>query len=125
MGRHLAVITAVASGPLTFVMSNDAYYFGIVPVIAEAAAHYGVSAAEIGRACLLGQNLHALSPLVAAVYLVVGLLDVEIGAMQRFALKWAAALAALLVLSAVVTGAIPFTASGHPQHSNQGSFIEH
>lgn len=124
MGRHLAIITAVASGPLTFVMSNDAYYFGIVPVIAEAAGHYGVTPAEIGRACLLGQNFHALSPLVAAVYLVVGMLDVDIGAMQRFALKWAAALAALLVVSAVVTGAIPLTASGHPLPPIQGSSVE-
>lgn len=114
MGRYLPIITAIASGPLTFVMSNDAYYFGIVPVIAEAAGQYGVTPAEIGRACLLGQNFHALSPLVAAVYLVVGLLDVEIGAMQRFALKWAAALAALLIVSAIVTGAIPLTTSGHP-----------
>lgn len=125
MGRHLAVITAVMSGPLTFVMSNDAYYFGIVPVIAEAAGHYGVTPAEIGRASLLGQNFHALSPLVAAVYLVVGMLDVEIGAMQRFALKWAAALAALLVVSAVLTGAIPLAASGRPLPQIQGSSVEH
>lgn len=125
MGRHLAVITAIMSGPLTFVMSNDAYYFGIVPVIAEAASHYGVTPAEIGRASLLGQNFHALSPLVAAVYLVVGMLDVEIGAMQRFALKWAAALAALLVASAILTGAIPFTASGRALPHIQGPSIEH
>ncbi|MBN9478608.1 MAG: citrate transporter [Bordetella sp.] len=125
MGRHLAVITAVAAGPLTFFMSNDAYYFGIVPVIAEAGAHYGVSAVEIGRASLLGQNLHALSPLVAAVYLVVGMLDVEIGALQRFALKWAAGLAALLVISAILTGAIPLTASGIPLPSVQGSSVAH
>ncbi|MFV3128371.1 CitMHS family transporter [Niveispirillum sp. KHB5.9] len=124
MGRHLALIMAVASGPLTFVMSNDAYYFGIVPVIAEAASHYGITAAEIGRASLLGQNLHALSPLVAAVYLVAGMLDVDVGAMQRFALKWAAALAALLVATAVLTGAIPISASGRPLPLIQGSSSE-
>lgn len=124
MGRHLALITAVASGPLTFVMSNDAYYFGIVPVLAEAASHYGVSPVEIGRACLLGQNIHALSPLVAAVYLVAGMLDVDVGAMQRFGLKWAAALAALLVVAAVLTGAVPFSASGRPLPHVQGSSIE-
>lgn len=124
MGRHLALITAVASGPLTFVMSNDAYYFGIVPVIAEAAAHYGVAPVEIGRACLLGQTIHALSPLVAAVYLVAGMLDVDVGAMQRFGLKWAAALAALLVTAAILTGAIPLSASGRPLPFVQGSSIE-
>ena len=53
------------------------------------------------------------------------MLDVEIGAMQRFALKWAAALAALLVVSAVLTGAIPLAASGRPLPHIQGSSVEH
>ena len=112
LGPYMGVITGLASGPLSFVMSNDAYYFGIVPVIAEAAGHYGVTPVEIARASLLGQTIHNLSPLVAGVYLVAGMLDVELGAMQRFGLKWAAAMAALLVFGAVITGAVPFVASG-------------
>lgn len=35
MGPHLAVVTAFLSIPLTFFMSNDAYYFGVLPVIAQ------------------------------------------------------------------------------------------
>jgi CitMHS family citrate-Mg2+:H+ or citrate-Ca2+:H+ symporter len=112
LGPYMGVITALASGPLSFVMSNDAYYFGIVPVIAEAASHYGVEPVEIARASLLGQTIHNFSPLVAALYLVAGMLDVEPGAMQRFGLKWGIALALLLVVAAVVTGAVPFIASG-------------
>lgn len=112
LGPHMGVVTALASGPLSFVMSNDAYYFGIVPVIAETAGHYGVAPVEIARASLLGQTIHNLSPLVAGVYLVAGLLDVEVGAMQRFGLKWAIALAGLLTAAAVFTGAVPFIASG-------------
>ncbi|WP_312084544.1 citrate:proton symporter [Brevundimonas sp.] len=108
MGPYMGFITALASGPLSFVMSNDAYYFGIVPVIAEAAGHYGVAPVEIARASLLGQTIHNLSPLVAGVYLVAGMLDVELGAMQRFGLKWAALMAALLVFGALITGAVPF-----------------
>ena len=30
-------------------MSNDAFYFGVLPIIAEAASAYGIDAAEIGR----------------------------------------------------------------------------
>ncbi|MFA4962938.1 MAG: citrate:proton symporter [Brevundimonas sp.] len=112
LGPHMGLVTALASGPLSFVMSNDAYYFGIVPVIAEAAGHYGVAPVEIARASLLGQTIHNLSPLVAGVYLVAGMLDVEVGAMQRFGLKWAVALALLLVFGAVITGAVPFGAAG-------------
>jgi len=111
LGPHMGVITALASGPLSFVMSNDAYYFGIVPVIAEAAGHYGVAPVEIARASLLGQTIHNFSPLVAALYLVAGMLDVEPGAMQRFGLKWGVALALLLVVAAIATGAVPFAAA--------------
>ena len=105
-GSWLGPITALLSAPLTFALSNDAYYFGVVPVIAQTAAHYGVSPVEIARASLLGQPIHALSPLVASVYLVAGLLGCEVGAMQRFALKWAAALTLVLIAAAIATRAI-------------------
>ena len=106
LGPWLAPITAFLSAPLTFALSNDAYYFGVVPVIAQTATHYGVPAVEIGRASLLAQPIHALSPLVAAIYLVSGLLGVEVGALQRFSLKWAALLTLILITSACLTGAI-------------------
>jgi hypothetical protein len=35
---------------------NDAFYFGVVPILAKAAAVYGISAAEIGRASIIGQG---------------------------------------------------------------------
>ena len=45
-------------------MSNDAFYFGVLPILTKAAATYGISAAEMGRASLLGQPVHLLSPLL-------------------------------------------------------------
>ena len=106
-GPHLGVVTAVASGPMTFFLSNDAFFFGIVPTLAEAGQTYGLAPEEIARASLLGQTVHVLSPLVAAVYLVAGLLNVEIGAMQRFGLKWAIGLMLLMIAAAVAFGAVP------------------
>jgi len=106
-GPHLGVVTAVASGPMTFFLSNDAFFFGIVPTLAEAGQAYGLAPEEIARASLLGQTVHVLSPLVAAVYLVAGLLNVDIGAMQRFGLKWAVGLMALMMIAAVAFGAVP------------------
>ena len=106
MGPWLGPITALLSAPLTFALSNDAYYFGVVPVIAQTASHYGINPVEIARASLLAQPIHALSPLVAAIYLVSGLLGVEVGALQRFSLKWACLLTLILIGSACLTGAI-------------------
>ncbi|MFC4294653.1 CitMHS family transporter [Novosphingobium tardum] len=99
-------LTGVLAVPLTFVLSNDAYYFGVLPVLAQTAVANGVSPLEIARASLLAQPTHALSPLVPALYLATGLLGVEVGAYQRFALKWALLLVALLVATATLTGAI-------------------
>ncbi|MBO9560435.1 MAG: citrate transporter [Caulobacter sp.] len=110
IGPFLAPITALASMPLTFVMSNDAYYFGVVPVIAQTAAHYGIAPEAIARASLIGQPVHALSPLLAPIYLACGLLGVDVADAQRFALKWAVLICLLVLGAALLTGAVPLTA---------------
>ncbi|MFI6643350.1 CitMHS family transporter [Streptomyces sp. NPDC050504] len=99
MGPHMAIVTGVLSIPLTYFMSNDGFYFGVVPVLAEAGAAHGVSPLEIARASLVGQALHMSSPLVPAVYVLVGMAKVEFGDHTRFTVKWAA-LTSLVVLGA-------------------------
>ncbi|MFT4955411.1 MAG: CitMHS family citrate-Mg2+:H+ or citrate-Ca2+:H+ symporter [Brevundimonas sp.] len=108
MGPYLAPITALVSMPLTFFMSNDAFYFGMLPVIAETAAHYGVPPEAIARASLTALPVHAMSPLIAAIYLVAGMLKVEVGELQRFALKWAVLASIVMILASLATGAFPF-----------------
>lgn len=110
VGTYLAPITALASMPLTFVMSNDAYYFGVVPVIASTAASYGIPADAIARASLIGQPVHALSPLLAPIYLACGLLGVDVADAQRFALKWAVLICLVVLVTALATGAFPLRA---------------
>ncbi len=105
-GNLLPLITAIISGPFTFFLSNDAFYFGVVPVLAEAGKAYGIAPEVIARASLIGQPLHQLSPLVAAGYVLIGLAEVELGDHQRFSIKWATLLAFLMLLAALVTGAV-------------------
>ncbi|AVH59609.1 MULTISPECIES: CitMHS family transporter [Streptomyces] len=99
MGPHMALVTGVLSIPLTYFMSNDGFYFGVLPVLAEAGQAHGVSPLEIARASLVGQPLHMSSPLVPAVYVLVGMAKVEFGDHTRFVVKWAA-LTCLVVLGA-------------------------
>jgi CitMHS family citrate-Mg2+:H+ or citrate-Ca2+:H+ symporter len=110
LGPYLAVITGVLSVPFTFFISNDAFYYGVVPILAEAASHYGISAVEIGRASLVGQPVHLLSPLVPSTYLLVGLCGVELGDHQRFTLKWTLGSTAVLLAITVLTGVVPLVA---------------
>ncbi|MEU0808590.1 CitMHS family transporter [Streptomyces sp. NPDC005970] len=99
MGPHMGLVTGILSIPLTYFMSNDGFYFGIVPILAEAGAAHGVDPVEIARASLVGQALHMSSPLVPAVYVLVGMAKVEFGDHTRFVVKWAA-LTSLVVLGA-------------------------
>jgi CitMHS family citrate-Mg2+:H+ or citrate-Ca2+:H+ symporter len=107
LGPHLAVVTAVLSIPFTFFISNDAFYYGVLPILAKAASAYGIGAAEIGRASIIGQPVHLLSPLVPSTYLLVGLVGVELGDHQRYALKWTVLTSLVLLLAGLACGVIP------------------
>jgi CitMHS family citrate-Mg2+:H+ or citrate-Ca2+:H+ symporter len=99
MGPHMALVTGILSLPLTYFMSNDGFYFGVLPVLAEAGAAHGVTPLEMARASLVGQPLHMSSPLVPAVYVLVGMAKVEFGDHTKFVVKWAA-LTCLIILAA-------------------------
>ena len=107
LGQYLAVITGILSMPFTFFLSNDAFYFGVVPILSQAASAYGISAAEIARASLVGQPVHLLSPLVPSTYLLVGLAKVEFGDHQKFTLKWTVATSMIILLVNILVGVIP------------------
>lgn len=106
MGPFMAVITGILSIPMTFFMSNDAFYFGVLPVLAETASHYGISAADMARASITGQPFHLQSPLVPAILLLVSLAKVDLGDHHKKVL-WRTAVISLVMLGVgVLTGAI-------------------
>lgn len=106
-GPYLALVTALVSIPFTFLISNDAFYFGMLPILAEAGRHYGFSTTEMALASLVGQQVHLLSPLVPSTYLLVGMVGIEIGEHQRFTIKWALGSAAVFLAIYILTGAFP------------------
>ncbi|WP_425928720.1 CitMHS family transporter [Pseudomonas sp. NyZ201] len=106
-GPYMAVFTALVSIPFTFFMSNDAFYFGILPVLAQTAATYGITPLEIARASVVGQPVHLLSPLVPSLYLLVALAKVDLGDHQRFALKWALLVSMAMLVGGAMFGAFP------------------
>ncbi len=108
LGPHIAVITGLLSIPFTFFLSNDAFYFGVLPILNQAAATYGITAVEMGRASIVGQGVHLLSPLVPSTYLLVGLAGVELGDHQRYTLKWSFVSALVLLVVGLGSGVIPW-----------------
>ncbi len=110
LGPYMAPITALLSLPFTFFISNDAFYFGMLPILAEAGAHYGVSPMAIARASLMGQPVHLLSPLVPSTYLLVSLAGIDLADHQRFTLLPAIMVCAVMTLVGMIALAFPFVA---------------
>lgn len=110
MGAYLAPITGLLSIPMTFFMSNDAFYFGILPVLSESAAHFGIEPVEMARASITGQPVHMQSPLVPAILLLVSLAKVNLGDHHKKVL-WRAVIVSLTMLAVgILVGVIPLAA---------------
>ncbi|MGF9888713.1 citrate:proton symporter [Priestia megaterium] len=105
-GQFFPVIIGLVSIPFTFVMSNDAFYFGVVPIFANTASAYGIEPIEIVRVVVLSQSAHFLLPLVPATILLTGMLKLNISEYVRFAFKWSVLTCLVLISLAWLTGAI-------------------
>lgn len=113
MGPFLAPSTAVISMPLSFFMSNDAFYYGVLPILSEAASHYGITPVEMARASIVGQPVHLLSPLVPSTYLLCGLAGIEFGQHQKFTIKWAILTCLVMLVAAMLLGVFPLYSTLH------------
>ncbi|MBL4938220.1 citrate transporter [Clostridium sp. YIM B02515] len=107
MGSHFLGITSLLSIPGTFFLSNDAYYFGVLPVLLKAGAAYGFSNLQIGIAALTGQAVHLLSPLVASIYLLLNLTDQDLGEWQKFCFPITMGLFVIYVVTLAIGGVLP------------------
>jgi len=110
LASHLPFVTGLASMPLSLIFDPDSFYFGVLPILSEAAGNYGITPVEMARASLAGQPVHLLSPLVPSTYLLVGLAKVEFADHQKFTLKWAIAISMLLMVGSLLFGLYPLAA---------------
>jgi citrate-Mg2+:H+ or citrate-Ca2+:H+ symporter, CitMHS family len=107
LGPWFAVITAGLSMPLTFFLTNDAFYFGILPILTEAAGHYGIAPVAMAQASIIGQPVHMTSPLVPAMLLLISLARVSLADHHKKVI-WRAVVCSLVMLGvAVGLGVIP------------------
>lgn len=107
LGRWWGLVTAIVSAPGTFFLSNDAYYYGVLPVFAEAGKGFGYTDLNMTVASLLGQAFHLLSPLVAFIYLLLNLTGLEMGEWQKESAKWAIGIFVIFIGVSAITGACP------------------
>ncbi|MGE7906805.1 CitMHS family transporter [Peribacillus sp. NPDC094092] len=106
LGPFFTVIVALISLPLSFLMSNDAFFFGALPVLAHSASEYGISPMEIARAGVIGQPLHSMGPTSAPLWVLLELVRRDLGQFQRYALVPVTILSLMFIVFALITGAI-------------------
>ena len=79
----------------------------MLPILSEAAGHYGIEPVEMARAAIIGQPVHLLSPLVPSTYLLCGLAGIEFGQHQKFTIKWAILTCLIMLVTALLFGMFP------------------
>ncbi|MDH5103501.1 CitMHS family transporter [Lacticaseibacillus rhamnosus] len=108
MAGFWGLVIALISAPGTFFLSNDGFYFGVMPVLATAGRAYGFTNMQMALASLMGQAFHLLSPLVAFIYLLLRLTGLDMGKWQREAGKYALGVFAIFVVTVMLFGHVPF-----------------
>ncbi|WP_047999885.1 CitMHS family transporter [Lactiplantibacillus herbarum] len=108
MAGFWGLVIAAISAPGTFFLSNDGFYFGVLPVLAQAGRAYGFTNMQMALASLMGQAFHLLSPLVAFIYLLLRLTGLDMGAWQKETAKYALGIFAIFVVTILLTGHMPF-----------------
>ena len=108
MAGFWGLVIALISAPGTFFLSNDGFYFGVMPVLATAGRAYGFTNMQMALASLMGQAFHLLSPLVAFIYLLLRLTGLDMGKWQREAGKYALGVFAIFVVTVMLSGHVPF-----------------
>lgn len=105
--RYLYIIMGVLGGPLGIIMGPDPYYYAVMPLVIETVAPYGITAAQVAHAMLIGENVVlSVSPCVAANYLAFGMSGIELDEHLRFSFKWEWLVSILMLIFALVIGIV-------------------
>ena len=107
MGSHTALIFAFLGALACYALPVDAYYFGILPVVAPIAYKFGISPTEIGVASFMGQSLRYASPTVAWLFLLMNRTEMTFGEYQKEFFKWSIPMFFIFLITAIVTGELP------------------
>ncbi len=108
-GHHLPFVMGLISMPLSVLFDPDSFYFGVLPVLAQTAAKFGIAPVQMAQAAMVGLHTTGfpVSPLTPAPFLLVGMAGIEFRDHQKFTLPFLLAASVLMTIVCVVVGLFP------------------
>jgi len=96
--------------PLNLFFDGDSFFYGVLPVLAETGAAFGVSPIILSRAVIAGGFWTVgfpITPLASSNFILTGLCGIDIGEHQKRTFLWAWAVGLIFLLAAIIVGAVP------------------
>lgn len=108
LGPFTHIIVACFSVPLIMCLGTDSFYYGLLPVVISICSNFGVDPQAVACVFLIAENIGVMiSPMTAATYLGLGMLDLDIGEHIRYCLPWLWPISILSVLACILLGIVP------------------
>ncbi|NVO16184.1 MAG: TRAP transporter large permease subunit [Rhodoplanes sp.] len=107
LGSHIAIIFAFVGAIACYALPVDAYYFGILPVVAPIAYKYGITPNEIGMAAFMGQAIRYGSPTVAWLFLLMDRTEMSFSEYEKLFFLYSIPMFFIFIVTAVATGVLP------------------
>jgi CitMHS family citrate-Mg2+:H+ or citrate-Ca2+:H+ symporter len=109
LAPHLPFVLGLLSMPLSLLFDPDSFYFGVLPVLAEAGRAFGIPPVQMAQAAVLGQMTTGfpVSPLTPATFLIVGLAGVELREHQKFCFLFLFGASVVMTVVSVVVRVFP------------------
>ena len=105
LGRYTHFIVACFAVPLIMCLGTDSFYFGLLPVVVGIATQFGVNPMDVACVMLVAENVGVMiSPLSPAMYLGLGLLEIEVGEHIKYSLPWIWGISLISITACIVLG---------------------
>lgn len=104
---YLHLIIGIFGVPFDLLLSTDAYYFALLPIIDQVALTFGIPSLSTAYAMIIGNIVGTfVSPLSPALWLALGLAGLEMGKHIRYSFMMMWGLSIVLLIIAVLLGVI-------------------
>jgi len=110
LGGQLPLLLGLMGTPLNLFFDGDSFFYGVLPVLAETGAAFGVSPIILSRAVIAGGFWTVgfpITPLASSNFILTGLCGIDIGEHQKRTFLWAWAVGLIFLLAAIIVGAVP------------------